>query len=328
MAKHRIFTVGFDLPGDEFEYVEFSSDQTLLDADIVLFEPTLGNYRSFEGYKGRTLLTEESSFSSKKYLDHWRSEIFAAVNAGKLVIVYLTKPIECYRYTGETQFSGTGRSRVTSNIVMEISSYEAVPKLTVVTAKSGKETRLEKDATYIAPYWKEFSSYSPYEVEIGGDFTRVLLKSRAGERTVGAAVHGSKGALLFLPPLRYDEEKFGRIDSSTETQYWTKEANKFGKRLITALVALANNLKQSSQLTPAPTWTLESEFRLTAESELEAAISQCTSEIAELQSNRTALEANLRDAGKLRRLLFEQGRPLEKAILDALNPDSPDGLPF
>lgn len=42
MAKHRIFTVGFALPGDEFEYVEFDSDTTLLDADIVLFEPSLG----------------------------------------------------------------------------------------------------------------------------------------------------------------------------------------------------------------------------------------------------------------------------------------------
>jgi hypothetical protein len=41
MAKNRIFTIGFDLPGDEFEYVEFRSDQTLLDADIVLFQPTL-----------------------------------------------------------------------------------------------------------------------------------------------------------------------------------------------------------------------------------------------------------------------------------------------
>ena len=328
MAKHRTFTVGFELPGDEFEYVEFSSDQTLLDAEIVLFEPTLGNYESSESHGGRALLSEYSSFSTKNHLDHWRSEIIAAVDAGKLVIVYLTKPIECYRYTGEKEFSGTGRNRATTTIVTRISSYDAVPNLTSVTAKSGKETRLEKDATYIAPYWEEFSSYSRYEVEIGGDFRRVLLKSRAGDRTAGAAFHGSKGVLLFLPPLRYDEEKFERIDNSTDTVYWTKEANKFGKRLITALVALANNLKQSSQLTPAPTWTLESEFRLAAESKLEVAISQCTSEIAELQSNKTALETNLRDAGKLRRLLFEQGRPLEKAILDALKLLGFDAQPF
>ena len=46
MAK-RIFAAGFDLSGDEFEYVSFHSDQSLLDADIVLFEPSLGGYTGF-----------------------------------------------------------------------------------------------------------------------------------------------------------------------------------------------------------------------------------------------------------------------------------------
>jgi len=36
VPRKRIFTVGFDLPGSEFEYIKFDSDQTLLDADIIL----------------------------------------------------------------------------------------------------------------------------------------------------------------------------------------------------------------------------------------------------------------------------------------------------
>jgi hypothetical protein len=99
MAKRRIFTVGFELPGDEFEYVDFDSDQTLLDADIVLFEPTLGSHPrgSYQTHNGLALLTEHSSFVVKKRLDHWKSEIVSAVNAGKLLIVYLAKPIEVFR---------------------------------------------------------------------------------------------------------------------------------------------------------------------------------------------------------------------------------------
>ena len=38
-----------------------------------------------------------ASLFSIKHLDHWRSEQVAAVKAGKLVIVYLAKPRECYR---------------------------------------------------------------------------------------------------------------------------------------------------------------------------------------------------------------------------------------
>jgi hypothetical protein len=42
MSKKRIFTIGFELPGDEFEYVPFESDRSLLDADIVLYEVGFG----------------------------------------------------------------------------------------------------------------------------------------------------------------------------------------------------------------------------------------------------------------------------------------------
>lgn len=319
MAKKRFFCVGFELPGDDFEYVKFNSDQTLLDADIILFEPSLGDYRA-EGdyYNGRPVLGQHSSFAVKERLDHWRSEIVAAVNAGKLVIIYLAKPIECYRYTGEKQFSGTGRSRVTSNIVTEISSYGAVPHTGRVISMSGKEIRLEKEAAYLAPYWADFSKYSPYEVELVGDFKSVLLRSRSGNRVVGAAVHISDGTLLFLPPLRYDEDKFVRYDSRSKKSFWTDEAVKFGKRLATVLAALADSLQRSTQRTPPPAWTLESEYRLPEEGVIESRISRITAEIADLQAKKLALEAQLRESGSLRRLLFEQGRPLERAIIDAL----------
>jgi len=318
MAKYRFFTVGFDLPGDDFEYVTFDSDQTLLDADIILFEPTLGHDNTSGSFNGRPLLTEHSSFTVQQRLQHWRSEIVGAVKAGKLVIIYLAKPIERCRYTGDKRYSGTGRSRTTTNIVTEVSSYETVPNLESVSAKSGKEIRLEKDATYLAAYWKEFSSYSPYEVELQGDFKKILLRSRAGDRILGAAIHGKHGALLFLPPLRYDTDKFIRYDGRSKSSFWTVEAFKFGKRLIAALAALADNLKQSTDTTPAPAWTSDSRYRLAEETEIESAISKCLEEIAKKQARKVLLETRLQDAGNLRRLLFEQGRPLESAILEVL----------
>jgi hypothetical protein len=328
MAKKRIFTVGFELPGDDFESIEFDSDQTLLDADIVLFEPTLGVYESYQDYNGKDVLDQYSSFNTKDRLDHWRSEIIGAVNAGKLVIVYLAKPVECYRHTGEKQFSGTGRSRVATNIVAEISSYEAVPNLTGVTSKSGREIRLEKEASYLAPYWEEFAIYSPYEVEVEGDFKRVLLRSRTGNRIVGAAVHRTPGALLFLPPLRYDEEKFVRFDAKNSKSFWTEDALKFGKKLAATLSVLADSLRESTQATPPPNWTSDSKFRLARESEIEAKIIDLNAQLAVLHDKKTELETELHNAGGLRRLLYEQGHPLEAAILESLKLLGYDAKPF
>ncbi len=236
----RIFAVGFDLPGDEFECINFDSDQTLLDADIILFEPTLGGYDGYgdEQYNGKSILNHYASNSVKARLDHWRSEIVGAVNAGKLVVVYLARPIERYRYTGESRSSGAGHSLVRTNIVTEVSSYEAVPNVKKVVSKSGSEMRLEKEGSYLASYWTEFSEYSSYEAIIEGEFSSVVLRSRVGDRIVGAATH-SKGSLLFLPPLRYDDEVFLRDAEDGEDigRYWTKEALQFGKRLLTSLIS-------------------------------------------------------------------------------------------
>jgi hypothetical protein len=234
VAKKRIFTVGFSLPGEEFEYIEFGSNRTLLDADIVLLEPSLNGlsneYNVRDGgdalYAGVPMLTERSSFVAKSQVDHWRSEIIEAVNAGKLVIVYLATPVQRYRYTGEKKFTGTGKSLVGRPIVEPISSYDVIPIIKKVAAKAGTAVRLEKEAAYLRPYWEEFSKFSSYEVEIDGEFNRVLLKSLSGDRVVGAAVHGKVGALLFLPPLRYDEEKFLREAKEGEEEdemYWTSE---------------------------------------------------------------------------------------------------------
>jgi len=43
--------------------------------------------------------------------------------------------------------------------------------------------------------------------------------------------------LLFLPPIRYDEEEFLR-ETESEERHWTPEALNFGKRLVAALGAM------------------------------------------------------------------------------------------
>jgi hypothetical protein len=254
--RNGFFTVGFGLPGSEFEHVEFDSDQTLLDADIVLFRPTPGrcSFEYNQEYGGKAILSHSPSFSTKGYLDHWRAEIVAEVNVGKLVIVYLSKLDEYYRYTGSQQFSGAGRSRVSTNVVTPISSYEAIPNIKRVTPKSGNEIRLERGAAYLSTYWNESSEYSPDEVEIEGDFNRVILRSKAGDRIVGAAFHGKGGVLLFLPPLQYDESEFLRggekeKGENEEKRYWTQPALKFGKRLNASLISLAASLSKRGEAT-------------------------------------------------------------------------------
>jgi hypothetical protein len=179
----------------------------------------------------------------------------------------------------------------------------------------------------LGPYWKEFAEYSAYEAFIEGKFTYALLTTKTGNKIVGAAVRG-KGSLLFLPPLRYEGERFTRYDSKKEETYWTPEAIKFGKRLAAALAALAETLLSGCLATPPPTWVLDSAFTTPEEGVFHHVIAEVSRRISELQQKRTELALRLDEAGSIRALLCEQGKPLERAVRDALTVLGFSAVPF
>jgi len=243
------------------------------------------------------------------------------------VIVFLAKPLIYFRYTGDQQFSGTGSSRVTTNSVTQVESYSSVPNITSVEPKSGREVRLTKEASYLAPYWKEFSEYSTYEAFINGKFSYALLKTKTGNKTVAAAVQG-KGSLLFLPPLRYDEDKFVNYDSKKKESYWTPEALKFGKRLASALSALWKSILSGRLITPPPQWALDSVYITSEEGALHSELAGISKKISKFQQQRTEVEERLNQAGSIRALLYEQGKPLERAVRDSLRVLGFSAIPF
>ena len=120
MAKKKIFAIGFDLPGVEgFEVFDITSDQSLLDADVIVFRPNLSEFEWDFGhnYAGQRVLTQRSSFEVKEKIGHWSAQMKAAFDVGKTVIVFLPPKEQALRYTGEETHAGTARSRVTTRTV-------------------------------------------------------------------------------------------------------------------------------------------------------------------------------------------------------------------
>lgn len=262
-------------------------------------------------------------------MQHWRSEIEAAVKSGKLVIVYAAKPVERYRYTGQTTYSGNGRSRVLNKTVALINSYESVPFMGRPTAKTGSDVVLEKKAAFLKEYWTEYAAISPYQVELEGKFTMLVLRSRSGDRVVGAFVrlNDAHGVPLFLPPIQFDEGEFSEEEKSGEL-VWNRKGLQFGNKLITHLTQLAKSLLPSGEESAPPSWTGHSKYRIAEEKALEAEIQKCTAEIGRLQNAKVELDSRLKKVGQLRRLLFEQGRPLERSILEILTLFGFEAKPF
>jgi len=103
------------------------------------------------------------------------------------------------------------------------------------------------------------------------------------------------GSLLLLPPIKYDEDIFLHDaeegeDEDDALKYWTPEALKFGKRLVGYLVALFATPREGTNATPAPEWANTAQYRLTAEREIEADITEVATKMAALQQQKAELE--------------------------------------
>jgi hypothetical protein len=319
MSK-KIFSVGFEFPGDAAEYIPLTSDRSLLDADIIVFEPSMAShYMSFESCQGKPLISEHDSFRMAEDAAHWRSELRAAYDAGKTIIIYLSELEEYYIHTGQKNYSGTGRNRAVTNLVDSFNNYRCLPiPYDRVVTSSGTEITAAQDLKFLAPYWKEFAKYSAYNVYLQGKFDNIVLTTKAGNRIIGAVITGQKGTMILLPPIKYEHEQFVKCDKKSDSEVWTPKAVAFGKSLLSYIVEIDNALRSSRETTPAPEWAKGKNYRLTRETVLENEIKAVTAQIEDLQNARSRLNIELAEEGKLRWLLYEKGHLLEEAILCAL----------
>ncbi len=128
---------------------------------------------------------------------------------------------------------------------------------------------------------------------------------------------GSKGgAIFFLPPLRYDQEVY--TQEKNGQVFWNKSGLAFGQKWVSALVAIDAGVASEIQQTPPPEWVGANTFALQQETAIQARISEASTRLEKLQSEKRALLDQLRREGSLRNLLYETGSLLEAAILEAL----------
>ena len=273
--RNKIISVGMEVPSGDVEYIKFDSGRSLLDADIVLYEPTLScHYIGLESdFQGKRALSESPSFQVRAHVDHWKSELLEACNEGKLIVIFLATPTEVFVKTGEKEFSGTERNHQVTNIVNLLSSYDAIPWKLDVTARRGSGIAPVKDLRYIASYWLAFAPMSSYEVTIEGKFAETFLVTKSGNRVVAASIREAGGGhVLMLPPIRYDKEKFTHYNKAKNEYSWTDESMQYGHSFASTIIDMAAALRADAQLTPPPEWVGRDEYRLDAEAELEKKI--------------------------------------------------------
>lgn len=320
MGKKKIISIAAELASDDIEYCSFDSDSSLLDWDIVLFKPVIYEFANYSDYyQGKPSLSDSSSFQLKERAEHWRREIKDAVESGKTVIVFLAELYEVYVDTGRRTYSGTGRNQKTTRIVENYDNYQCIPaNIGPVKTKGSAMNLTPRGAEVIASYWNDFEEYSSYQVTLSGEKVPTCITTRNGEKSV-AAIYKSKnsgGALVLLPDIDFYADAF--LEEKEDEQTWTKAAEIFAKKMVSAVVAIDKTLKNQGDTTPEPEWTKDAKFELFKETEVKTRLLTTEDKIERLQKEKGMLLDELRNLGRLRNLLFEKGKPLEYSIIDAL----------
>jgi hypothetical protein len=338
MSK-KILSIGLALASDDVAREDFASRTSLLDWDIVLFKPEISEFISYaDQYKGKPSLSDSRSFQLIEACEHWRREIKQAIESDKTVIVFLTPVQEVYIDTGERQYSGTGRNRVTTRIVNIYSNYNCIPVSLKPTNSRGSSVKLApKGAEILAPYWSEFSAYSEYNVLLGSVESPACLLTRNGDKVVGTLIRSkvSNGSLVCLPNIDFYRDEFLQEEEPEEEDtsgganlVWTKDAQQFAARLVGAVVALDSALRSTGEVTPEPAWASDDSFSLAAETALRIQLLEAEAELEDAQRRKESIVEELRLIGGLRGLLYEKGKPLEKVIIDALGRLGFDAKPY
>jgi len=311
----------------------------MLDADIIIVEPSLHAFSTYGSYQGVPKLEESSSSTYRETKVRWAAQLDAALKAGRTVVFFLTAPQKYFFYTGETQNEGTAGKPRLAKMVQACSSYDFLPlRLSKMSVADGVGFGTTKEgAEFLAEYWREFGPHSTYRCyfeDIGGSTT--LLTTKGGEHAVAAKLRVGAGNLIILPELTWghlhqsetegdgsdqgDDDydgSDGGVDDQGEER-WSEDYLQFTLRLRDTLFGLDKRLRATDERTEAPEWVAASAYRFDTECVTESQMLSITKEIERLRAQHADLELQLERDGALRALLYETGPLLEAAVREAL----------
>jgi len=290
--------------------MSYFSGGSLRDYDIAVFCPTWPYLERISFSGGGSCLSVESTVRVSKAMLHWNLEILAALKSGKTIFVILDDFVED---------SGASGSTATKNqrnyTTYPINNYVAVPGQIKLTNAKGRKFNTTNSA-YTGLY-DSLSAIAQYKVIITTKTTNEIFKTKDGS-VVGSIMRfkDCSGSLVLLPHFDFDTDEFTQIVE--DEHEWTEDASRVSSALVGQLISIDKLLRSSNIQTPPPQWMSEIEMPATI-SALASAIGDIEAQIAELQNQRDARITDKAAASEFTHLLYENGKPLERAIEKTLS---------
>jgi hypothetical protein len=320
--EKKVLTVGYEIPGYSEDHIEFRSNRSLTDADVVLFctDTPVASYLD-DTFRGLQSYGDAGAMQYEIDTAHWKKELSDALKAGKTVFLFLEKKEGFYLPTGTKEYKN---ARTTVRHVNEYTNYEFLPRtIGRIISADGKHVEFLND-----PIFSDFSKgmhkkmeYRAYLEEIPGN-PKIVFVAKDKRRVLGAVFSSEAGHLVVLPYINYDYDEFTKIKTNkkgVEENFWTADALKFGNQLVGHLLYIDGALKQNEEVTAPPEWTMNEMYETLKEKDLILSKQAEEKIILDTQKRILGIEIMIKEESLLKGLLFEQGKALEHAVIKALS---------
>ena len=232
-----------------FKENAFSASISLLDYDAIVIDVgSLVNNSytyniSYETYQNKMLLDNYYSHQIVEDYLTIRNQIIELLKQGRTIFVLMGENENCYIYTGETQFSGTGKNARKTNIVREFDAYSFLPISIKVTHVYGNRITICCNSPY-KDFLKNTKDYCQYASFFSvKERCTVLARIKGTDKAVAAVVPYEKGKIVLLPQPFYRQ-------NYKKAEYWKESGTKY----LDSLFDLNNRLNLSDDAFSLPTW--------------------------------------------------------------------------
>lgn len=305
MKQQHLIGINTEFNSLNYEGLEensLSATTSLLDYDAVIVSTDhFSNHYTDDGvYENKRLL---SKYASKQIQDDFsvmREQLIEMLEQGKNVFVLLGYNENCVIYTGETQYSGTGKNARRTNIVAEFDMYSFLPIKVSATHIYGEKIDICEKRPY-SNFFKKARECYHYAAYFTTNTGEALLKIQNTSKVISSVVKYGKGQIIFLPLPYYCEDY-------TDEKYWKK----YGKLYLDALFELNAQLSASIDEYVLPEWA--DGFSILNEDSEQEKLQRDKDELNKLLQKIEKQEAIIQKIQRYKTLVTSSGSQLEEVV--------------
>ncbi len=295
----KIISVGLNINNDKVQCCNYSSSQSLFDADIVLFQPDFSGYSSSHfRHTHKICYAGKSSDELLQDTKRWQDEIYALLDAGHTIFIFLKKFYDFFVLEN-------GR-------FVSFHNYKFLKNMPINTPKNGKEIKFIGPQKLKAPFeiLKKYFNYECYSTD-RKIIPTPIFETKNGEGIVGALDKRGNGHLFLLPAVSIEKHNYY---SPEEHDTHVVDCEKF----IIEIIKIDELLRPTFEEEPMPSWLKGKIYSLPNEVKVQRKIAEVIGQIAALEATKKTLHNSLIEEQDLQGLLFKNGKALENSVKKAL----------